>query len=67
MEHNRLYDFWTLVFPLVNLNIYFMLKYATIKYKYMELRGKTNPYFKRSKQYRRYKKKMDLFKVLTLK
>ena len=64
---DRLWDIGSLVLPLIAMAQFWALKYVTIKEKYMELMAETNPNYKQSKQYIRYKKYQNIMNVMKFK
>lgn len=60
IETYRLYEFYTLVLPLVISLCISVVAYGRMKEKYMEVRASYEPKFRRSKEYRRYKKYKDM-------
>ena len=60
-ETYRLYEFYTLVLPLMISLCISVVAYGKMKEKYMEVRASYEPEFCESKEYRRYKKKKDMW------
>lgn len=63
-ETYRLYEFYTLVLPLMISLCISVVAYGKMKEKYMEVRTSYEPEFCKSKEYRRYRKKKNMWDKL---